>query len=98
MDVVNHMVCEYVKGGDHTNGIGSFRGVLKSGYHGVFHHFSEKHLQRYADKFAGQHNLRPLETVDKIIKLVRLRKGEQLPYQTLFGPNETWQPALLKAW
>ena len=30
MDVVNHMVCEYVKGGDHTNGIGSFRGCLRA--------------------------------------------------------------------
>ena len=97
-EVVNHSVCEYVHGVGHAKGIESFWGLLKSAYHSVFRHFSEKHMLLYADEFAGRHNLRLLETVDKIIKLVRPGIGERLPYQTLFRPRESRQPALLKAW
>ena len=55
--VSNHSIGEFVKGMVNTNGIESFWGLLKRGYNGVFHHFSERHLQRYADEFAGRLNL-----------------------------------------
>ncbi|SEH71703.1 transposase [Bathymodiolus azoricus thioautotrophic gill symbiont] len=28
-----------------------FGTLLKRGYHGVFHHFSDKHIGRYVDEF-----------------------------------------------
>ena len=95
---MNHSIGEFVKGMVHTNGIESFWGLLKRGYNGVFHHFSEKHLQRYADKFAGRHNLRPLTTIDKITTMIQSSEGKRLPYQTLVGPKYTRQPALIKDW
>lgn len=64
---MNHSIGEFVKGVVYANGIGSFRGLLKPGYNGVFHHFSEKHLQRCADEFE---NLRPLTTIDKITTMI----------------------------
>ena len=39
----------------HTNGVESFWSMLKRGYHGVYHHMSPKHLQRYVDAFAWRH-------------------------------------------
>ncbi len=55
---VKHSVGEYVNGMAHTNGIESFWALLKRGYHGTYHHMSEKHLDRYVTEFAGRHNAR----------------------------------------
>jgi DUF2075 family protein len=30
--------------------------LLKRGYHGVFHHFSDKHIGRYVDEFVFRLN------------------------------------------
>jgi 1-deoxy-D-xylulose 5-phosphate reductoisomerase len=45
--MVNHSAGQYVNGIVHTNGIESVWALLKRGYHGVFHHFSDKHIGRY---------------------------------------------------
>ena len=41
------LVAEYVNGQASTNGVESFWAALKRGYHGVYHHMSPKHLDRY---------------------------------------------------
>ena len=38
---MNHSAGEYVRGMAHTNGVESFWSMLKRGYQGTFHHFSE---------------------------------------------------------
>ena len=43
-ETVKHSVSQYVNGMAHTNGIESFWALLKRGYHGTYHHVSEKHL------------------------------------------------------
>ena len=43
-EVVCHSIGEYVNGMAHTNGVESFWSMLKRGYHGTFHHFSEQHM------------------------------------------------------
>ena len=63
-EAVNHSAGEYARGMAHTNGIESFWSMLKRGYQGTFHHFSEKHLDRYVSEFAGRHNVREADTVD----------------------------------
>ena len=96
--MVSNSIGQFVNGMLYTHGIESFRGMLKRGYNGVFHHFSEKHLLRYADEFEGRRNLRPLTTIDKITTMNRGNEGNRLPYQTLVGPKHTRQPALIKNW
>lgn len=39
----------------HINGIESSWALLKRGYYGTYRRMSKKHLQRYVNDFAGQH-------------------------------------------
>ena len=80
---VKHSVSEYVKDQAHTNGIESFWATLKRGYHGTYHHVSEKHLSRYVAEFEGRHNSRPADTVKQIASIVRGMDGKRLRYQDL---------------
>ena len=82
-ETVKHSVSEYVNGMAHTNGIESFWALLKRGYHGTFHHVSEKHLGRYVSEFAGRNNIRDLDTIDQMTTLARGMVGKRLRYQDL---------------
>ena len=82
-ETVNHSVSEYVSGMAHTNGIESFWALLKRGYHGTYHHMSEKHLNRYVTEFAGRHNHRPLDTIDQMKAIADGMSGKRLRYQDL---------------
>lgn len=84
-ETVNHSVSEYVRDQAHTNGIESFWATLKRGYHGTFHHLSEKHLGRYVREFAGRHNMRDLDTVAQMAVLARGMVGKQLRYADLIA-------------
>ena len=91
-EAVKHSVGEYVRDMAHTNGVESFWSMLKRGYVGTYHHFSEKHCGRYAGEFAGRHNLRPLDTIDQMEALVRGAIGRRLRYMDLIGDTETRRP------
>lgn len=67
----------------HTNGIESFWAMLKRGYHGTFHHFSAKHVQRYVNEFAGRHNIRDRDTLDQMAIVSRGMVGKRLRYADL---------------
>ena len=82
-ETVKHSISEYVNGMAHTNGIESFWSMLKRGYHGTYHHMSEKHLDRYVGEFAGRHNTRPLDTVDQMSRIVQGMGGKRLRYRDL---------------
>ncbi len=80
---VNHSAGEYVRGMAHTNGIESFWSMLKRGYRGTFHHFSEKHLDRHVTEFSGRHNDRDSDTTDQMSLLVSRMIGKRLRYLDL---------------
>ena len=80
---VKHSVSEYVNGMAHTNGIESFWSTMKRGYHGTYHHMSEKHLERYVTEFAERHNGRPLDTIDQMKQLTQGMVGKRLEYKDL---------------
>ena len=87
-ETVKHSVSEFVNGMAHTNGIESFWAMLKRGYHGTYHHMSEKHLNRYVGKFAGRHNGRPADTINQMQATVRNMAGKRLRYTDLTGACE----------
>ena len=82
-EAVNHSAGEYVRGMAHTQGIESFWAMLKRGYQGTFHHFSEKHLDRYVGEFAGRHNIRERDTEDQMGHLAKEMVGKRLRYHDL---------------
>ncbi len=86
-EAVNHSVGEYVRQQAHTNGIESFWAAMKRGYQGVFHKFSEKHLNRYVGEFAGRHNIRSSDTVDMMRSIVTGMEGKRLRYRDLIADN-----------
>ncbi len=61
---VKHSVGEFVKDQAHTNGIESFRSLLKRGYYGTRHKMNIQHLNRYVNEFYGRHNVRDAHTVE----------------------------------
>lgn len=82
-EAVNHSAGEYVRGMAHTNGIESFWSMLTRGYQGTFHHFSEKHLDRYVSEFAGRHNIREQDTADQMGHIACEMVGKRLRYEDL---------------
>ena len=82
-ETVNHSAGEYVRDMAHTNGIESFWATLKRGHDGVFHHFSEKHLDRYVDEFSGRHNISEMDTTDQMGMIAHKMSDQCLTYRTL---------------
>ena len=81
---VSHGRSEYVKGDCHTNSIESFWAVFKRGYHGVYHHMSKKHLQKYVDEFTFRFNRRAGEMQGVFSDVLNcVTDSPQLPYKTL---------------
>lgn len=82
-ETVRHSISEYVRDQAHTNGIESFWALLKRGYHGTYHHMSEKHLNRYVDEFSGRHNARGFDTIQQMEGIVSKMQGKRLSYNDL---------------
>ncbi len=84
---VKHSVKEFVNGAAHTNGIESVWAVLKRGYHGVYHNWSVKHMQRYTNEFAFRLNEGNVkrDTMDRLRSLSQALVGKRLTYAGLVG-------------
>ena len=68
----------------HTNGIESFWSMLKRGYQGTFHHFSEKHCDRYVGEFAGPPQYSgERHSEDQMEHLAKEMVGKRLRYRDL---------------
>lgn len=80
---VNHSRGQYVMDEAHTNGIESFWAALKRGYHGTYHHWSEKHGDRYVREFCFRQNHRLLDTATRMGAVVAGLAGKRLSYREL---------------
>ena len=60
---------------------------MKRGYHGTYHHMSEKHLGRYVSEFSGRHNDRSRDTIDQMARIARGMEGKRLMYRELTANN-----------
>ena len=84
---VTHSRGEYVRGEVHVNGVESFWATFKRGYKGTYHKMSEKHLARYVSEFVGRHNMRGLDDLEKMRRLVNRLEGKRLTWKDLINPD-----------
>jgi transposase-like protein len=80
--VVNHSAKVYVDGMAHTNGIESVWAILKRGFYGIYHSFSNKHLQRYVNEFMFRMNEGncKIHTLNRIDSLLQKAFGKRITY------------------
>lgn len=81
-EVVNHGRKEYVRGEIHTNTVEAFWALLKRGIHGIYHHVSKKHLDKYIDEFEFRWNSRLLKDPFRFLVMLNESDG-RLMYKTL---------------
>ena len=86
-EAVKHSVGEYVRDMAHTNGVESFRSMLKRGHEGIYHKMSPKHLDRYVTEFTGRHNVRDADTIVQMRGVVAGMIGKRLRYSDLTADN-----------
>jgi transposase-like protein len=73
---VNHSAQEYVRGTFwHTNTVENFFSILKRGINGVYHHVSEKHLDRYLAEFSFRYSNRIAFGIDDDMRTIAALKG-----------------------
>ena len=84
---VQHSTGEYVRETVHTNGMESFRSMLKRGYIGACHKMSPKHLGRHVAEFRGRHNIRQADTRCQMARVVEGMAGKRLRHRTLIADN-----------
>lgn len=84
-DTVNHSAGQYTSGPISTNSIESVWAVLKRGLHGVYHHASPKHLNRYVQEFAWRLNEGDVKrhTWKRLEAFVQAVVGKRLTYERL---------------
>lgn len=82
---VKHSAKEFVNGMAHTNGIESVWAVLKRGFNGTYHNWTEKHCDRYVDEFAFRLNDGncEIDTMDRIKSLCKGMDGRRITYKEL---------------
>lgn len=84
---VNHSAKEYARGPVSTNSIESVWAVLKRGIHGVYHHASPKHLDRYVQEFAWRLNEGNVKrhSLDRLASFIDAIVGKRLTYARLIS-------------
>ena len=80
--VINHSKKEYVRGDVHTNTVEGFLALLKRGIHGIYHHVSKKHLDKYVDEFEFRWNSRKAKDPVRFSFMLNDCEG-RLMYRTL---------------
>jgi transposase-like protein len=78
-ETVKHSAGEYWRDGVTTNNVENFFSIFKRGMHGVYHHCSEKHLQRYLTEFDFRYNSRDLSDGERAELAIKGAEGKGQP-------------------
>ena len=63
--------------------------MSKRGYVGIYHRFSQQHLDRYVKEYAKRCSLRELDTIDQMTELISQFWGIQLSWSDLVAYRAT---------
>ena len=88
-EVVQHSTGEFVRGEVHTNSLESFWSMLKRGYVGIYHRFSQQNLDRYVKEYAKRRSMRELDTIDQLTELITQFWGVRLSWSDLLAYRAT---------
>lgn len=78
---VNHGNKEYVNGIAHTNTAEGFFSILKRGINGVYHHVSDKHLERYLAEFGFRYDQRNVDDLVRSAIALEQTEGKRLLFR-----------------
>jgi transposase-like protein len=67
---VNHQGRVYAEGDTSTNGVENFWSLLKRKINGIYHHASQKHIDKYIQEYVFRFNHRRLTTKQRLEKLI----------------------------
>lgn len=86
-ETINHSAGEYARDNISTNSIESVWAVMKRGLHGIYHHASEKHLNRYVNEFTFRLNDGNVKrhTLERLDSLVDSVAGRRITYKELIA-------------
>ena len=82
-EAVQHSSGEFVRDDVHTNSLESFWSMLKRGYVGIYHRFSEQHLYWYVKEYAKRRSMREIDTIDQMTELITQFWGIRLSWSDL---------------
>lgn len=86
-NLVAHTLGEYVRDDVYTNTIEGVFGHFKRSIIGVYHHASDKHIDRYLSVFAWRWNRRTMKEGERMNSLLRSTQGHRLTYKDLIAIN-----------
>ena len=96
-EAVSHKKGEYVRGDATTNRAESFNAQIKGTYR-TYHHVSPKYLPRYLQEITGRHNLRGMDTLDKMKLLVSGMMRKRLTHRDLVSTEVPPRPFTHHRW
>lgn len=89
--ICNHSTSEYVTDGNtHTNTLEGYWSLVKRGCIGIYHSWSDKHLQKYLDEFSFRYFTRKMSECDRFNAMLS-NIATTLPYKHLIA-DATKQP------
>jgi transposase-like protein len=84
-DLVKHKVGQYVKGDCYTNSIEGAFSHFKRSIIGVYHHASDKHINRYLAMFTYRWNRKEMGEGARVNDLLYISQGRRLTYRDLIA-------------
>ena len=63
--------------------------MLKRGYVGIYHRFSQQHLDRYVKEYAKRRRMRELDTIDQMTELINQFWGVRPSWTDLVANSAT---------
>ena len=77
----NHSQGLFDKEGEHVNTVESFNSLMRRGYYGVFHQYTDRHLHRYCVEMSFKRNHCKYKLDNKVELLIKKMRGRVMLYR-----------------